>query len=149
MMAGSPGLWWLAAAAMFAIAEMLVPGTFLIFLAAAAAFTGLATLALADLPIEGQLASFAIWSAVTVLVGRRWYRDYPVETSDPALNNRIARLIGEVVEVTDPIAGGHGRVRVGDGTWPALGPDAPSGARVRITGLVDGRLTVEPIDQLS
>src|SRR3546814_11520795 len=68
-----------------------------------------------------SLASFGVWTAVAVLIGKRWYRDYPVESSDPLLNDRAARLIGDIVVVTDAIENGAGRVRVGDGTWPAHG----------------------------
>ena len=141
----SAGLWWLAAAAALGIAELLVPGVFLIFLALAAAIVGVAALALPDLSPAAQLGAFAVWSAIIVLIGKSWYRDYPVETSDPLLNDRVARLVGTVVIVVEPIEGGRGRVRVGDGEWPARGPDAAAGARVRITGGAEGHLTVEPV----
>ena len=32
------------------------------------------------------------------------------------------------------IGPGHGRVRIGDSTWLAAGPDLPAGSRVRIVG---------------
>ncbi|WP_375285832.1 NfeD family protein [Sphingomonas sp.] len=139
-----PGLWWLAAAAALGIAELLVPGVFLVFLALAAAIVGVATLALPDLSSAAQLGAFAVWSAIIVLIGKRWYRDYPVETSDPMLNDRLARLIGARVTVVEAIDGGRGRVRVGDGEWPASGPDLPVGAQARIVGASGTLLTVEP-----
>lgn len=142
-----PGLWWLAAAVALGFAELLVPGVFLVFLALAAAITGVATLALPGLSPEAQLGAFAVWSAVTVLIGKRWYRDYPVETSDPMLNDRVARLIGTTVVVTQAIENGRGRVRVADGEWPARGPDAAAGVRARITGAAEGHLIVEPLDR--
>lgn len=143
---GSAGALWLAAAVLLGIAELVVPGVFLIFLAIAAAITGVATLALSDLPVAGQVVSFAVWSGVTVLIGKRWYRDYPVASADPMLNDRVARLIGEIVTVSHPIEDGHGRVIVGDGAWSACGPDAPIGALVRIVGETSGELLVEPIE---
>jgi membrane protein implicated in regulation of membrane protease activity len=39
-------------------------------------------------------------------------------------------------------------VRVGDGEWPARGPDAPAGACVRITGATGATLRVEPLPTL-
>jgi len=95
------------------------------------------------LPVAAQLAAFGVWSAVTVLIGKRWYRDYPVEGGDPMLNDRSARLVGQVVVVDTAIAGGRGRVLVGDGSWPARGEDAAVGARVRVTAVVDGEVVVE------
>ena len=67
---------------------------------------------------------------------------------DPLLNDRIARLVGEVVTVVEPVSDHGGRVRVGDGEWPARGPDAPIGARVRITGATGATLRVEPLPTL-
>jgi len=147
-LAASPVLWWIAAAVLLGIGEIAVPGVFLIFLALAAAITGIAALALPDLPLAAQLVSFGVWTAITVAIGKRWYRDYPVESTDPKLNDRAARLIGETVIVTDAIIGGVGRVRVGDGTWSASGPDAPAGAAVRIVGVAGSTVLVEPADHL-
>ena len=136
---------WLIAALVLGIAELAVPGVFLVFLAIAAAVTGAAVFALPDLPVAAQLGAFAVWSAVTVLIGKRWYRDYPVEGGDPMLNDRSARLVGQVVLVETALIGGHGRVLVGDGSWPARGDDAAAGTRVRITAVVDGAVVVEPL----
>nr|WP_221364329.1 NfeD family protein [Sphingomonas jinjuensis] len=129
------------AALVLGILELLVPGVFLVFLAIAAAITGVATLALADLPVAGQLASFALWSVVAVLVGRRWYRDFPV-AGDARLNDRTARLLGETVIVETAIEGGRGRVRVGDGSWPARGPDMAVGALADVVAVDGGVLIV-------
>jgi membrane protein implicated in regulation of membrane protease activity len=128
-----------------AAVELVVPGVYLVFIAIAAALTGALALILPELGVGGQLIGFAAWSIVTVMIGRRWYRDFPVETTDPLLNDRAARLVGEVVTVVEPIEGGHGRVRVGDGEWPAEGPDTPSGTRVRIVAARGTALTVEPL----
>jgi membrane protein implicated in regulation of membrane protease activity len=136
---------WLIAALVLGIAELAIPGVFLIFLAIAAAATGVAVLVLADLPAAAQLASFAVWSAVTVLIGKRWYVDYPVAVSDPLLNDRAARMIGQVVRVETAIVADHGRVVVGDGTWPARGAPAAVGQDVRIVSVADGVVVVEPL----
>lgn len=140
-----PSILWLLVAVVLAAAELAVPGVFLVFLGVAAAIVSAATFVLPDLPISAQLGAFAMWSVVAVLIGRRWYEEYPVETSDPLLNDRARRLVGETVTVANPIVGGHGRVRVGDGEWPAAGPDAALGARMRIISVDNGILIVEPV----
>jgi len=145
-LATSPVVWWLAAAVLLGIGEIVVPGVFLIFLAIAAAITGIAALALPDLPLAAQLVSFAIWSGVTVAIGKRWYSDYPVESLDPQLNDRAARLIGQTVIVTDAIVDGFGHARIGDSSWPISGHDLPAGARARIVGIAGNTLLVEPLD---
>lgn len=141
---GAAGAWGVAAA-LLGIAELLVPGVFLVFLAIAAAVTGATVLALGDLAVEAQLASFAAWSVVAVLVGRRWYRDYPVAGDDARLNDPAARLVGATVTVERAITDGAGRVRVGDGAWPARGPDAAAGETMRVVAVDAGVLVVERI----
>jgi membrane protein implicated in regulation of membrane protease activity len=138
-----PGAAWLAAALLLGIAELAVPGVFLVFLALAAAVTAAISYALVSLPFAAQLVCFALWSAVAVVVGRRWYRDYPVGGGDARLNDRAARLVGEVTRLESAIVDGRGRVAVGDGSWPARGPDLAAGARVRIVAVRDGVVSVE------
>lgn len=139
------GVYWLILAVVLAATELATPGVFLIFFAAAAFITGATTLALPGTPFLLQLVEFTLWSAAAVAIGRRWYVQFPVPTADPLLNDRGARLIGEVVTVVAPISGGEGRVRVGDGEWPAIGPDTPAGARLRVAGVRGATLIVEPL----
>lgn len=139
------GFGWMIVAVVLAATELAAPGVFLIFFAAAAFITGAATLALPATPFLLQLVEFTLWSAASVAIGRRWYAEFPVPTADALLNDRAARLIGEIVTVAAPIKGGEGRVRVGDGEWPASGPDAPIGTRLRVAGVRGATLIVEPL----
>ena len=143
---GGAGAAWLIAALALGVAELVIPGVFAIFLAIAAAVVGVAVLVVPDLPVEAQIAGFAGWSIVTVLIGRRWYVDFPVTSSDPQLNDRAARLIGETVVVEVAIDANGGRVRIGDGSWPARGAAAAVGERVRIAEVRGGLVMVEPVD---
>ncbi len=88
-----PAALWLAGALALGIAELLVPGVFLIFLAVAAGVTALTTWALPDLPIGLQLADFAVWSVVCVFIGRRWYwlRIHRPQVCLPDLRIRFSR----------------------------------------------------------
>lgn len=140
------GCLWLMLAAALGVAELAVPGVFLVFVALAAAITGLLALLFPPLTLPAELVVFGAWSVVTVLVGKRWYTDYPVDSADPLLNDRGARLIGQEVVVIEPIAGGTGRVRVGDSDWIARGPDLPVGTRVRIVGVSGSVLNVAAAD---
>jgi hypothetical protein len=139
---------WLILAVVLAVAELLLPGVFLIWVAAAAAITGLVTLA-ADPPFAAQLAIFAAASVAATLGARRWYSVNPVPSSDPLLNDRAARLVGETVELTRAITNGQGRAKVGDSEWNVRGPDAPVGACMRVVGIEDGALVVRPVKTLS
>jgi membrane protein implicated in regulation of membrane protease activity len=138
---------WLLAAIALGIAELIAPGVFLIWLAAAAAATGLLTLAFGiDLPF--QFAVFALLAIASVYSGRRWYLANPMPSADPMLNDRAARLVGRTVVVTQAIENGEGRVRVGDGVWSCRGADCAEGSRVRITGADGSCLKVEPVREI-
>ncbi|WP_375197305.1 NfeD family protein [Sphingobium sp.] len=133
---------WLVFAALLGMAEVLIPGVFLIWVALAAAVTGLVALLLPiSLPL--QLLLFAALCLFSVWGGRRWYVSNPVDSQDPLLNDRTARLVGEVVTVVEAIDNGRGRVKVGDSVWSCRGPDAPVGTRVRVTGAEASVLKVE------
>ncbi len=134
--------WWRGAGALLGILEIMLPGIFLIWIAAAAWVTAL-IVAFIPLTLAVQLVIFVALAFVTVFLGRQYYARNPVESADPNLNARAARLIGQVVTVESAIENGKGRVRVGDGVWNASGPDAPSGAKVRIVAADGTLLTVE------
>ncbi len=140
------GYLWLMLGVALGVAELAVPGVFLVFVALAAAITGVLALLFPPLTLPAELVVFGAWSVVTVLVGRRWYRDYPVDSADPLLNDRGARLIGQEVVVIEPIVGGTGRVRIGDSEWLARGADLPAGTRVRIVGVAGSVLNVIAAD---
>jgi membrane protein implicated in regulation of membrane protease activity len=143
------GFVWLIIAALLAICELLIPGVYLTFFALGAAATGVLALLYPELGAIGQFISFAAWSTVAVLVGKRWYGANPVPSIDPDLNNRAARMIGQSVTVVEPITGGSGRVRVGDGEWPAEGPDLPAGAKARIADVRGGVVVIEAVPTLA
>jgi inner membrane protein len=124
---------WLAIGLLLAAAEMAIPGVFLIWLAGAALVTGALTWAL-PLTLAWQIVIFAALAMVSVFVGRQYLRANPVEAADPLMNDRGARLVGEMVVVTQAIDGGQGRVRQGDSEWLAKGPDAEPGTRMRVAG---------------
>ena len=139
----APQWWWLIAGVVLGILELLAPGFFLVWMGAAAAATGI-VVALVPLPLSYQLGLFAVFAFAAVFAGRLYYSRNPVPTSDPNLNARASRLIGQIVVVESAIENGKGRVLVGDGVWNARGPDAPAGASVVVTSADGTCLTVEP-----
>jgi inner membrane protein len=137
------GHWfWLSLGVVLAAAEIVAPGFFLIWLAVAAIMTGLLAWVI-PIPAALQVGLFAVIAVAAVYAGRRWFKMNPIESDDPNLNDRGARLIGELVTVVEAIDGGQGRVKVGDGVWSARGPDTPVGTRVRVTGSNGSTLMVE------
>ncbi len=142
-MSGIAAHWlWLIAATALGIAELVIPGVYLIWIGAAALVTGIATLLL-PLPLVAQFGLFALTAFAAILAGRRYLLNNPIISDDPKLNDRGARLIGSIVIAVEPVDGAHGRVKVGDGVWSARGADADIGDRCRVTGIDGGILLVE------
>ena len=137
-----PGWLWMIGGVVLLIAEIIAPGFFLVFIGAAAIATGAFAL-LFGLGIPAQLALFALYALLAVMVGRRFYANAAGDSSDPLLNDRSARMIGKVVTVVEAVDAHNGRVRVGDGEWNARGGPAVPGERVRITGVDGNCLNVE------
>ena len=128
--------------------EMLVPGIYLVWLALAALATA-AIVFVGDPPVTIQVISFVFLALIIVFSARRMFGppDAP-GLGDPLLNNRGARMVGEIGVVTQAIADGKGRVKVGDSEWLARGPDIGAGTRVRITGASNTALVVEAMAEL-
>ena len=138
-----PGWLWLIGGVVLLIAEIIAPGFFLLFIGAAAMATGVFTI-LFDLGVAPQLALFALYAVIALMVGRKVYANRDVNSADPLLNDRSARLVGKVVTVVTPVDEHDGRVRVGDSEWSARGGPAAAGERVRVTGVDGNCLLVEP-----
>lgn len=133
---------WLGLGLVLAIAEIMVPGVFLIWLAGAALITGVVTwLVPIGLPLE--IVLFAVLAIVSVFIGRNYLRANPIEPADPKMNDRGARSVGETVVVTQVIEDGSGRVKLGDSEWLARGPDAEPGTKMRVAGSDGAVLLVE------
>lgn len=138
-----PGWAWLIGGIVLLIAEVIAPGFFLVFIGAAALATGLFTL-LFGLGAVPQLALFALYALLTVMIGKRFYANRHSDSTDPLLNDRAGRLIGKVVTAVTDVDDHGGRVRVGDSEWSARGGPAAVGERVIVTGVEGNCLTVEP-----
>ncbi len=138
-----PGWIWAIAGVVLLITELLAPGFFLLFIGAAAIATGVFTL-LFDLSIAPQLILFAVYSALAVMLGKRFYAQPDTPDQIIGLNDPSRRMIGKNVLVVDPVDEHGGRVRVGDGEWSARGGPAAIGERVVVIGVEGNCLTVEP-----
>ncbi len=127
-----PWNWFIVGVGLFVL-ETIVPGVHFIWFGLAAVIVGILGL-IVDVSWEWQLIAFAIISCITVFFVRRYAGPDVSGSDEPDLNLRAVQYVGRVVTVEEPIAGGRGKVRVGDTVWAAQGTDAPKGAHVKITG---------------
>ena len=134
--------WWILAIILL-ILEMFSPGAFLMWIGAAAGATGLILLAVPELGWELQFLLFAINSIIAITVGRIWFKRNPISTEQPSLNEPGKDLIGNVYVVEKAIKNGKGRIKVGESTWKAIGPDLEAGSKVKVTSTNGSILIVE------
>jgi membrane protein implicated in regulation of membrane protease activity len=134
------GWLWAIAGLLLLILEIVVPGFFLVFLGAAAIATGLFTL-LFDLGLPAQMALFVIYTALAVLIGKRWYGEPDTPARFQGLNDPSKRLVGRSGTVVDPVDEHGGRVKLGDSEWSARGGPAGTGDKVEILE-VDGNCLI-------
>ena len=116
--------------ASLALAEMVVPGAYLMWIALGAAVTALAAGA-TGMILEGQLAVFAIATSVSCLGGYFVYRALvPMmdRDGDVPLNAPRRSMIGAHGTVCEAFVNGRGKVRIGDTVWLADGPDLAEGS---------------------
>ena len=139
---------WLMLGLLLAALEMLVPGVYLIWLAAAALITGVLTFAF-DISVPLQVVDFVFLSLIAAFSAKRFLGEKPIESSDPLMNRRGARQVGETALVVQAIEHGSGRVKLGDSEWIARGPDVAAGECVRVSGSEGAILLVEPLNLLT
>jgi len=129
--------------------EIVLPGTFFLWMGVAAGIVGLLVLVLPPFGWEIQVLVFAALSILAVVGGRIWLRRHPTQTAEPNLNVRGAQYLGRVLHLSEPMVDGIGKVRLGDTLWRvATGDDTDlsEGTRVRVVGVDGATLKVEPAD---
>jgi inner membrane protein len=139
-----PWFWWIVAGVLL-LAEMIMPGFFMLWLAVAAALTALADMVF-HFSWVGESFTFAALSMITVLASWRFVMGSRNMKSDsPHLNQKHTGFVGRSYVLDQPIINGSGKIRVEDALWDVDGPDLPAGARVKVTGVDGLRLVVEKV----
>jgi len=135
--------WWIFAVILLVL-EILTPGTFFMWMGISAIVVGLLML-IVSIGWETQFLLFAIFSVVSIAVGRAYIKKRPIETDRPNLNRRGAQYVGRTFTLTEPIVNGYGKIRVDDSTWKIEGADIPAGSQVKVVGADGVVLKIERI----
>lgn len=134
---------WLILGGILLLVEVAASGFFFIWMAIAAAITGLVLLAFPGLGWQYQLMLFSVLSVISIAAFRRYQRSNPEPTDQPALNRRGEQYIGRSFTLEQPITNNVGSIRVDDSTWRITGKDLPAGTSVRVVGADGVILKVE------
>jgi hypothetical protein len=136
---------WMALGAVLAVAEMLLPGAFLLWLGLAAIGTGFVKLLVPAMGLEGQLFVFGVLTLAALAGWFFWWRKRGVETDLPNLNERGRQMIGRVLVLDEGLVNGEGFARIGDTIWKVRGADFVKGARVKVVGFENNVLMVDKV----
>ena len=134
--------WWVLGLCLLVL-EVMMPGTFFLWLAVAAGITGIVMLVFPTMGWELEVAVFAVLSVASVVIGRAILKRHPIETEDATLNRRGEQHVGKIYALAGAIENGRGTLQVGDSVWRVEGPDLPAGTRVRVTSAQGAILKVE------
>lgn len=139
------GPWtWFILGGLLLLAELAMPGVFLLWFGLAALATGAIAYGV-DLSWQTEVLIFAALAVVSVLVGRR-VTPGPDKASDrPFLNRRAEGYVGRIFVLDEPIQAEVGRVRINDTVWRIEGPDVPAGTSVKVVAADGATLKVMPV----
>jgi len=143
------GWHWIMLGAVLMVAEMLVPGTMLVWFGAAAVLTGLAV-SVVDLDFAFQILIFGVLSLVTIFPARAMVRRLMPGDAPGAdkVNNFGADMIGRRATISEPVVNGTGAVHFGDTRWKVrCDTDMAAGGLVEITGTDGAVLRVRPVGE--
>lgn len=133
MMLAFPWWAWAIVAVGVGLAELHVPGSYLIWIALGAAVTA-AIDAVWGLSFPAQIGTFAVASALSCILGYFVYRK-KFNRQERALNQPDVQMIGVRGVTCETFANGRGKVRLGDSVWLAEGPDLANGVPIVVTSL--------------
>lgn len=135
--------YWMIAAAVFLVLEILTPGVFFMWIGIAAFITGIVDLAAPETTPAVLGMIFAVLAVISACVGRKLMKK---EQNVPStLNNRAEQYVGQVFQVYEAVTDGRGKIKVGDTVWAVVADkDIPADTSVRVVSVKGTALTVEP-----
>lgn len=140
------GVWeWATFGLILMILELVIPGTFIIWFGFGAVVTGVIA-AFVPLSVNGQLATFAICSTISVFFGFFVYKRIFGANKEVSQKDKTGaqKYIGQSFKVVDAIEDDMGKVAVGDTVWLAKS-DHPiaKGKRAKVVAVEGTILIVE------
>jgi inner membrane protein len=129
--------YWLLAALMLTIAEVVAPGIFLIFFALGAVAAAVPARLFGVGDLVWQLAIFVAATVAILLAGHSFYSHFIAHRAAEGIGRGP---LGEPGIVEEPIVDGRGKVRVRDTSWLATGPDLAKGTPIVVVGRPEGTL---------
>lgn len=124
--------WWVFGL-LFLVIEILASGFFFLWLAVAAAITGILVLAIPAISQSGQLLVFSLLAIASIMAWKFFGKKATAPNSDhPTLNKRGEQYLGRVFNLYQAIENGEGKIKVDDTIWKVHGEDCGLDTKVRV-----------------
>ncbi|MBO4284729.1 MAG: NfeD family protein [Alphaproteobacteria bacterium] len=139
-------LGWFAIGLLFVLAEMFVPGTYLIWFGFSSFAMGI-LVSIVHLTAIETLVCFSLISAVFAGIGWYAYAKVLKKTAVPEkykyLNDMAGAHIGKIYNLSEDVADGRAKAKVGDSFW-LVDVDEPlkKGDKVKIIDVKDGVILI-------
>ncbi len=136
------GMWgWLVCGLVLMMAELFVPGVFIVWIGIGAVLTGFVVAFFPDLSFSFQLVVFAVFSAISVFLG--WFVYGKVfgkseKENYSYLNQGAKEFIGKSYPLVKGIKDGQGQVKIGDTVWLVKSDEALKSGEMVTVDKVDG-----------
>jgi len=144
---GDANMWtWFGIGIFLIIAEVFIPGTFIMWFGFGALLTGLIVGLIGGFSVASQLFIFSIMSIVSLIIGFFVYgKVFGLDEAKKENTQAGAqRFIGKTYIVSEDIRNGKGKVTVGDTVWLARSKKKiAKGTEVVVTGVDGTELLVE------
>ena len=140
-------LWWLGAALVLAIGEVLSLGLVLLMFAGGALAGAIA--AALGAPVVVQAIVAVVVAVVLLWALRPWLLRY-LRRRHHLVETNAAALVGRPAVAVTPVAGDGGRVKIGGEVWTARtenGALLTTGTPVRVARIDGATAVVEPIEE--
>lgn len=138
--------WWVAGLVLLLI-EIVGPGYFFVWLATAAALTGVLAWLMPGLSFYWQAIIFSMCSIASILLSQAYAKKFLTEDTDhPTLNKRGEQYLGRVFNLYQAIENGQGKIKVDDTIWKVHGKDCGLAAKVKVVAVRGAVFDVEPVD---
>ncbi len=139
--------YWLSAAAVLIIIEMLTPSFFaLLFAVAALVVAGL--VALTSINLQWQLTIFAVMAVINFIfwlkIARHWYRQ---DRQANKLNQRSQQYLGRKLLLKEELQHHQGKIQIGDTFWKVQFKEEvlPANQMVEVIAVQDNSLTIRAV----
>ncbi len=139
-------LWWIGAALLFALVEVVTLSFVLVMFAGGALVA--AVVCAFGWPFWAQVVMFAVVSAILLVTFRRWLV-HRFRTSTPVSRTNADALVGREAVVLSDVSESDGQIKLGGEVWTARVPPGAfavvSGEHVRVVRIDGATAVVEPL----